>query len=523
MANKNGHWYTDKNGHHYFVEDGQSPKEGWEASKRRKMIDGGKYKVSDDGNTYNEVSKDEYDKFEADDADWDMNNDDDFGFDEEEENQRYREAEYAMDGEEGHDYELDALRERHEKGLDNDEGWAPEDDGYMKGQMFYDGEHAYKITDVNDEEIEFINEKGQKKVAPLEEFRSMVESDEYDTHGVTKEEADALGLDLDNWNELDEAQRLKEAKEKTDKEFPEQGDREKEAEIHNLLEKEKPEHVGKYKAGQEVEYNGKKYKVVTNRGYDKEFNQDNLVLRPAEETEGMKQYGQNYEDIQIGSNDLEYESRGGYKALKDYEDQKKKEADNPLDPNNPKYKDFKSSDITNAELVDEGEEYDDFDSGKKRKQSIIKYIPYGALRDGDKRELYGIVDNYDGSDTFKGGAIVSPSLEDAREQLKRQIQLGIQGSDRYLKRGKYDEDYFNVIRDNREEGDDEKYKERYGWDFNKPFAEHDFMKDDPYLKYQQSKQKQTGTEAFDNLKKYVNGLSDAEKEMLKDLLNNPRK
>lgn len=159
------------------------------------------------------------------------------------------------------------------------------------------------------------------------------------------------------------------------------------------------------------------------------------------------------------------------------------------DPNNPKYKDFKSSDITNAELVDEGEEIDDFDKGQKRKLSIIKYIPYGALKDGDKRELYGVVNNYDGSDTFKGGAIVSPSLESAKEDLKHQIQLGIQGSDRYLKRGKYDEDYFNIIRDNREPGDDEKYKERYGWDFNKPFAEHDFMKDDPYLKYQQSKQK----------------------------------
>ena len=161
------------------------------------------------------------------------------------------------------------------------------------------------------------------------------------------------------------------------------------------------------------------------------------------------------------------------------------------DPNNPKYKDFKSSDITNAELVDEGEEIDDFDKGQKRKLSIIKYIPYGALKDGDKRELYGVVSNYDGSDTFKGGAIVSPSLESAKEDLKHQIQLGIQGSDRYLKRGKYDEDYFNIIKDNREPGDDEKYKERYGWDFNKPFADHDFMKDDPYLKYQQSKQKPT--------------------------------
>lgn len=83
MANKNGHWYTDKNGNHYFVEEGQTPQEGWEASKRRKMINGGKYQVSEDGNEYRDVEKDEYDKFEADDASFDDNIDDDFGFDDE--------------------------------------------------------------------------------------------------------------------------------------------------------------------------------------------------------------------------------------------------------------------------------------------------------------------------------------------------------------------------------------------------------------------------------------------------------
>ena len=85
MANKNGHWYTDKNGNHYFVEEGQTPQEGWEASKRRKMINGGKYQVSEDGNEYKDVEKDEYDKFEADDASFDDNIDDDFGFDEDDE------------------------------------------------------------------------------------------------------------------------------------------------------------------------------------------------------------------------------------------------------------------------------------------------------------------------------------------------------------------------------------------------------------------------------------------------------
>lgn len=83
MAKNNGHWYTDKNGNHYFVENGQSPKEGWEESKRRKMISGGKYMTSEDGNDYSEVDKDKYDAYEADEADFDENVDDDFGFDEE--------------------------------------------------------------------------------------------------------------------------------------------------------------------------------------------------------------------------------------------------------------------------------------------------------------------------------------------------------------------------------------------------------------------------------------------------------
>lgn len=84
MDKKNGHWYTDKNGNHYFVEEGQTPKEGWEASKRRKMIDGGEYKLDDgDGKGPRSVTREEYDKYEADEVSFDETNDDDFGFDEE--------------------------------------------------------------------------------------------------------------------------------------------------------------------------------------------------------------------------------------------------------------------------------------------------------------------------------------------------------------------------------------------------------------------------------------------------------
>ena len=160
---------------------------------------------------------------------------------------------------------------------------------------------------------------------------------------------------------------------------------------------------------------------------------------------------------------------------------------NNLNPNNPKYKGFERSHITNAKEVDEGYTYTDA-NGNKVRESIIEYIPYGALQDGDNRKLYGSVRNYDGSDSPKTGAIVAHSLEDAKDQLEKQVKLGIQGSDRYLGRGKYDEEFFNIIRDNREEGDDEKYKERYGWDFNKPFKEHDFMKDDPYEKWKSERE-----------------------------------
>ena len=162
-----------------------------------------------------------------------------------------------------------------------------------------------------------------------------------------------------------------------------------------------------------------------------------------------------------------------------------------LNPKNPKYKGFSRSDITNAQLVEDGDEFDDYDTKQKKKLSIIKYIPYGALEDGDNGELYGVVNNFDGSDTFKGGAIVSHSPESARDDLKSQTQLGIQGADRYLKRGKYDEEFFNIMKESREKGDDEHYKQLYGWDFNKPFAEHDFMKDYPYQKYLLAKQNKT--------------------------------
>lgn len=184
------------------------------------------------------------------------------------------------------------------------------------------------------------------------------------------------------------------------------------------------------------------------------------------------------------------------------EDKDESKESNNLDPNNPKYKGKSRSAITNAKLVDEGYTYTDA-NGKEVKESIIEYIPYGALQDGDNRKLYGIVRNYDGSDSPDIGAIVSPNLEDAKEQLESQIKLGIQGSDRYLKRGKYDEGFFNILRDYADDNDADdvetrkRYSEKYGWDYNKPFAEHDFMKDDPYEKWK-SEREATKQSRIDN-------------------------
>lgn len=84
LDGKKGHWYTDEQGNRYFVAQGQTPKEGWEATKRRKMIKGGKY-VKDDGDDKGEqeISANEYETYEADEEEqFDETTDADFEDDE---------------------------------------------------------------------------------------------------------------------------------------------------------------------------------------------------------------------------------------------------------------------------------------------------------------------------------------------------------------------------------------------------------------------------------------------------------
>lgn len=139
---ENGHWYTDKNGNHYFVKDGESPKEGWERSKRRKMIDDGKYYGDEgDGKGRREMSKEEYDKYEADDE-FDMTTDDDLGFDEEEDSKnddnrisesdekpRYETLDDLLDDDENYDRVYEMFEKR---GWDGDE--RKEEKGWEKLQ-----------------------------------------------------------------------------------------------------------------------------------------------------------------------------------------------------------------------------------------------------------------------------------------------------------------------------------------------------------------------------------------------------
>ena len=74
--NKNGHWYTDENGNHYFVENGQSPKEGWESTHKRVL--NGKHQIKVGDKDYEDIDFEEYNRYDADEDEFDENIDADF-------------------------------------------------------------------------------------------------------------------------------------------------------------------------------------------------------------------------------------------------------------------------------------------------------------------------------------------------------------------------------------------------------------------------------------------------------------
>lgn len=58
--------------------------------------------------------------------------------------------------------------------------------------------------------------------------------------------------------------------------------------------------------------------------------------------------------------------------------------------------------------------------------------------------------------------------------MEAQIKLATQGRDKYLSRGKYDKEFFELVKDDE---DNQQWADRYGWDFSKSFEDQDFMKE----------------------------------------------
>ena len=238
-----GHWYTDKQGQHYFVEDGQSPKEGWEASKRRKMIDGGKFRVSEDGSEYRDVNRDEYDKFEADESDFDLNNDDDFGFDEDE----YPEDEFSKSQK--------MSKEEFVDDLVNNKGWDKEEAKRHADLQFGDDDEESSDIVANrlianpaevttehyvNELKELRNTKGYDEQELIDKIAKNIDNGygnedslQFAIDDYTKElyDGDDIEIDADKAMEA----RKQEERAKLDKEFPRKGDEKLEKEVDDIL------------------------------------------------------------------------------------------------------------------------------------------------------------------------------------------------------------------------------------------------------------------------------------------------
>ena len=292
LNGKKGHWYTDDQGNRYFVAQGQTPKEGWEATKRRKMIKGGKY-VKDDGDDKGEqeISANEYETYEADEeerfdettdadfedeepegfdkGDWkdderaahivmgieddlgieisdaetynavmnelvdrgytrgqaagmieatiddammdrirsEINDDmmrDDYHNDENQDNDTDKYAGPAYGEEEGHDYELDALREREERGLDNDiedpkEGSANSGSGPQTANIDANvNEIAKEVSSKFGEANVKVDEKGHILLKDPEGFEPVAIADEDEIP------AGAIVKIMPNWREPNE-------------------------------------------------------------------------------------------------------------------------------------------------------------------------------------------------------------------------------------------------------------------------------------------------------------------------------
>lgn len=175
-----GHWYTDEQGNRYFVAQGQTPKEGWEATKRRKMIKGGKY-VKDDGDDKGEqeISANEYQTYEADEEErFDETTDADFedpepeGFDRDDDDERswgpdQPEDEIWAKFDEWQKYAFseDQTPENIEKGNKLSEEWSEGLYDYMTDDQKKEFERIYDTADPDELEKFVANVIGNRRNA----------------------------------------------------------------------------------------------------------------------------------------------------------------------------------------------------------------------------------------------------------------------------------------------------------------------------------------------------------------------
>lgn len=454
--NKNGHWYTDKNGNHYFVENGQTPQEGWEASKRRKMINGGKYQVSEDGENWKDVDKKEYDEYESDDASFDENVDDDFGFDEDLERDREEIARL--------EYEAQDLANQ------------LVEDGYFKEGEIKD----IKFNDDEDGTIDITTDEGTKRYEYAGgRLYDHEENDDDDNYSSYRRAPSGMPP-IDEW--------AKTLKDDDDDGATDINNRSMTKE--NLVYKLNDAHI----------YNADgKFQVIMGQGLDKEFDTKNEALDYL-----SKQTGKNYDWARddetrvgsVGDGYGEYVDSNGRHKLRS-ESQEEYEA--RIKPEAEKFK---------KQLDDAGYQ------SKENEYGVEKKKKYKVVREGNK---YAVLDTESGvykSDFFEGPS-APYDAEDRMNELQR-IDAG-DGAKKYhfeeSAAGEEPEDLdiegiksfvnANFEGEKTPERLDAFLKDAGLTDANerKDVVTQLFTKNDPYKKYQQSKQnpdedggKPTGTQ-----------------------------
>ena len=139
-------------------------------------------------------------------------------------------------------------------------------------------------------------------------------------------------------------------------------------------------------------------------------------------------------------------------------------------PQEPQYN---TSDLTNIKVL-KSRKFHDYDKNEDRVQSLVEYIPYGDKDNPNARKLWGVIDNYNNEPIWTKGAIVAVSPELAEEDYNSQYELGTQGHEKYLGRGPYNADFFDLLKRGTEPEDEglrKKYAEKYGWDYTKEWPQ----------------------------------------------------